>query len=190
MFIRTKTLSWAAAGVVLAGVAALAPARAQESVKIGLILPMTGGQASTGKQIDNAIKLYMQQHGDTVAGKKIEIILKDDGALPDKTKTAAQELIVNDKVSFIAGFGVTPAAAHDNVLVRMNMNALPLIDFLPGTESPGSWLHHSPDFSAVYGRGMASHASDDVNLDDGRDCRDRLIANLSLTADRLGIIIL
>src|SRR5262249_2176798 len=66
--------------------------------------------ASTGKQIDNAIKLYMKQHGDTVAGKKIEVILKDDGALPDKTKTAAQELIVNEKVNVIAGFGVTPAA--------------------------------------------------------------------------------
>src|SRR5712672_205985 len=110
MFICTKTLSWAAAGVVLAGIAAVAPARAQESVKIGLILPMTGGQASTGKQIDNAVKLYMQQKGDTVAGKKIEIILKDDGAVPDNTKRLAQELIVNDKVNFIAGFGVTPAA--------------------------------------------------------------------------------
>ena len=110
MFIRTKTLSRAAAGVVLAGVAALAPAQAQETVKIGLILPMTGGQASTGKQIDNAVKLYMQQKGDTVAGKKIEIILKDDAAVPDNTKRLAQELIVNDKVSFIAGFGVTPAA--------------------------------------------------------------------------------
>ena len=71
---------------------------------------MTGGQASTGKQIDNAVKLYMQQHGDTVAGKKIEIILKDDAAVPDNTKRLAQELIVNDKVNFIAGFGVTPAA--------------------------------------------------------------------------------
>ena len=88
----------------------MAPAQAQETVKIGLILPMTGGQASTGKQIDNAVKLYMQQKGDTVAGKKIEIILKDDGAVPDNTKRLAQELIVNDKVSFIAGFGVTPAA--------------------------------------------------------------------------------
>jgi branched-chain amino acid transport system substrate-binding protein len=88
----------------------LEPARAEETVKIGLILPMTGGQASTGKQIDNAIKLYMQQKGDTVAGKKIEIILKDDAAVPDNTKRLAQELIVNDKVSFIAGFGVTPAA--------------------------------------------------------------------------------
>src|SRR5207245_11571632 len=89
---------------------AFAPAHAQETVKIGLILPMTGGQASTGKQIDNAVKLYMQQHGDTVAGKKVEVILKDDAAVPDNTKRLAQELIVNDKVSFIAGFGVTPAA--------------------------------------------------------------------------------
>src|SRR5512144_2683158 len=94
---------------------ALAPlfaggALAQDSVKIGLILPMTGPQASTGKQIDNAVKLYMQQNGDTVAGKKIEVILKDDGAVPDNTKRLAQELIVNDKVNFIAGFGVTPAA--------------------------------------------------------------------------------
>jgi branched-chain amino acid transport system substrate-binding protein len=87
-----------------------APAHAQDAVKIGLILPMTGGQASTGKQIDNAVKLYMQQHGDTVAGRKIEVILKDDAAVPDNTKRLAQELIVNDKVNFIAGFGVTPAA--------------------------------------------------------------------------------
>ena len=107
MFTRTKLLSL---GLVAAGALTLSAARAEDAVKIGLILPMTGGQASTGKQIDNAIKLYMKQHGDTVAGKKIEIILKDDGAVPDKTKTAAQELIVNDKVAFIAGFGVTPAA--------------------------------------------------------------------------------
>src|ERR1700692_3699459 len=110
MFIGTKMLSRAAAGVAIGGALALAPVQAQETVKIGLILPMTGGQASTGKQIDNAIKLYMQQNGDTVAGKKVEIILKDDAALPDNTKRLAQELIVNDKVNLLAGFGVTPAA--------------------------------------------------------------------------------
>jgi branched-chain amino acid transport system substrate-binding protein len=110
MFDFTRTLSRAALGAAFIATLAFAPARAEDTVKVGLILPMTGGQASTGKQIDNAIKLYMQQHGDTVAGKKVEIILKDDGAVPDKTKTAAQELIVNDKVNFIAGFGVTPAA--------------------------------------------------------------------------------
>src|SRR6201998_2648582 len=110
MFIRVKMLSQAAAGVALAGAVALAPAQPQETVKIGLILPMTGGQASTGKQIDNAVKLYMQQNGDIVAGKKIEVILKDDATLPDNTKRLAQELIVNEKVSIIAGFGITPAA--------------------------------------------------------------------------------
>ncbi|MBR0959997.1 ABC transporter substrate-binding protein [Bradyrhizobium japonicum] len=109
MFER-RIFSRTAAVAAIAGLAGLAPAKAADSVKVGLILPMTGGQASTGKQIENAIKLYMQQKGDTVAGKKVEIILKDDAAIPDKTKTAAQELIVNDKVNFIAGFGVTPAA--------------------------------------------------------------------------------
>ena len=114
MFIRSRILSQAAAGMAVAGAVAfapvLAPAQAQEAVKIGLILPMTGGQASTGKQIDNAVKLYMQQHGDTVAGKKVEVILKDDAAVPDNTKRLAQELIVNDKVNVLAGFGITPSA--------------------------------------------------------------------------------
>jgi branched-chain amino acid transport system substrate-binding protein len=98
------------AAIAVLAASALAPARAQDTVKIGLIVPMTGGQSSTGKQIDNAVKLYMKQHGDTVAGKKIEVILKDDATLPDNTKRLAQELIVNDKVNIIAGFGITPSA--------------------------------------------------------------------------------
>src|ERR1051325_4522194 len=85
-------------------------AAAQDTVKVGLILPMTGQQASTGKQIDAAVKLYMAQNGNTVAGKKIEVILKDDTSVPDVTKRLAQELVVNDKVAFLAGFGLTPSA--------------------------------------------------------------------------------
>src|SRR4051812_6631620 len=110
MLIPRNGLLLAGGAWAMAGAMAFSPARAEDAVKTGLILPMTGGQASTGKQIDNAVKLYMQQKGDTVAGRKIEIILKDDAAVPDNTKRLAQELIVNDKVSFIAGFGVTPAA--------------------------------------------------------------------------------
>ena len=101
-FLRTV----AAAALLAAG----ASAQAQESFKIGLILPMTGAFASTGKQIEAAAKLYVAQHGDTVAGKKVEIILKDDTSLPDVTKRLAQELIVNDKVNVLAGFGLTPLA--------------------------------------------------------------------------------
>ena len=83
---------------------------AQEAVKIGLILPMTGPFASTGRQIEAAVKLYMQQQGDTVAGKKIQLIVKDDTGVADVTKRLAQELIVNDKISVMAGFGLTPLA--------------------------------------------------------------------------------
>jgi len=78
--------------------------------KIGLVLPMTGQQASTGRQIEAAARLYMAQNGDTVAGRKVELIVKDDTSLPDVTKRLAQELIVNDKVDVLAGMGITPSA--------------------------------------------------------------------------------
>ena len=99
-----------AAACAALAVSAAGAAHAQDSVKIGFILPMTGQQQSTGKQIAAAVKLYMAQNGDTVAGKKVELIIKDDAAVPDNTKRIAQELLVNDKVTFLAGFGVTPAA--------------------------------------------------------------------------------
>lgn len=83
---------------------------AADTFKIGLILPMTGQQASTGRQIEAAAKLYMAQNGDTVAGRKIELIVKDDTSVPDVTKRLAQELVVNDKVNVLAGFGITPSA--------------------------------------------------------------------------------
>ena len=85
-------------------------ALAQEAVKIGLILPMTGPFASTGKQIDAAVKLFLAQEGATHGGRKLEVILKDDAGNADATRRIAQELVVNDKVSVLAGFGLTPLA--------------------------------------------------------------------------------
>jgi branched-chain amino acid transport system substrate-binding protein len=99
-----------AAALAAVGLSVADSGFAQDTVKIGFILPMTGQQQSTGKQESAGIKLYMAQHGDTVAGKKVELIIRDDSAVPDNTKRIAQELIVNDKVAFVAGFGVTPAA--------------------------------------------------------------------------------
>ena len=99
-----------ALGLVAAASGASAAAADTGPIKIGLILPMTGQSASTGRQIDAAVKLWVAQNGDKIAGRKVEIILKDDGAVPDATKRIAQELIVNDKVAVIAGFGITPTA--------------------------------------------------------------------------------
>ena len=91
-------------------VACVGSAMAQDKFKIGLILPMTGPFASTGKQIEAAARLYIAQNGDTVAGKKVELIVKDDTSAPDVTKRIAQELVVNEKVNVLAGFGLTPLA--------------------------------------------------------------------------------
>jgi branched-chain amino acid transport system substrate-binding protein len=92
--------------VMMTGTASVA----QELIKIGLLLPMTGPFTSTGKQIYAAVRLYMQEHGATVAGRNIEVILKDDGGNAESTKRLAQELVVNSQANILAGFGLTPLA--------------------------------------------------------------------------------
>jgi len=102
-------------------------------IKIGLILPMTGQQASTGRQIDAAVKLWIAQNGNKVGGRTVEVILKDDGAVPDATKRIAQELIVNDKVAVIAGFGITPTALATAPLATQSKT--PLVVMAAATSS-------------------------------------------------------
>lgn len=100
-----------AAGTAMAlPLAAPRLSRAAEPLKIGLILPMTGPFASTGRQIEGAVRLYMQQNGSEVAGRSIEVIIRDDANVADATRRHAQELVVNDKAAVLAGFGLTPLA--------------------------------------------------------------------------------
>lgn len=88
------------------------PARAADTLKIGLILPMTGPFAAYGKQIEHGVRLYLAQQRETLAGRKVELILKDDapGTAGDVSKRLAQELVVRDQVEILAGFGLTPSA--------------------------------------------------------------------------------
>ncbi|ADJ65476.1 MULTISPECIES: ABC transporter substrate-binding protein [Herbaspirillum] len=96
----------AASGGLLASLA-----QAQETIKVGLIAAFSGPFADYGKQMEGGIKAYMAQHGDQVAGKKIQIIIKDTtGPSPEIAKRLAQELVVREKVDFLAGFGLTPEA--------------------------------------------------------------------------------
>lgn len=106
-----KTLR-AALAAAAAGLALVAPAAsAQDTLKVGAVLEVTGPFASIAKQIENGMRLYMKEHGDTVAGKKVQLIVKDStGAQPEIAKRLVQELITRDKVDFIVGFGLTPNA--------------------------------------------------------------------------------
>src|SRR5580700_10147478 len=94
--------------VALAAIAT-GTAAAQDTIKIGLVMPMTGTVGAAGQEVVAAVKLYMAQHGDIVAGKKIELLIRDDGSIPDNAKRLAQELAVNDKVAILAA-GTTPSA--------------------------------------------------------------------------------
>lgn len=121
--------------VAVVGAAMAAPqALAQsDSVKIGLILPMTGPFASTGRQIDAAVKLFLAQGGNRAGGKKVEVILRDDAGVPDTTRRMAQELVVNDKVAVLAGFGLTPCALAAAPIATQSKT--PLVVMAAGTSS-------------------------------------------------------
>jgi branched-chain amino acid transport system substrate-binding protein len=105
--LRRTLLAGAACAIALT---LAGPAFADDSVKIGLILPMTGASASTGKQAEAAAKLFLQQSGNKLGGKSVELIVKDDTGVADVTKRLAQELVVNDRVNVLMGFGLTPLA--------------------------------------------------------------------------------
>jgi branched-chain amino acid transport system substrate-binding protein len=100
---------------IAAGVAAGAAlglgtgAQAQEPLKIGVVVSMTGPLAGVGRQIMAGMRYYLQENGDTVAGRKIQLVLRDDTTAPDVGRRMAQELIVNEKVNILA-VGVTPVA--------------------------------------------------------------------------------
>jgi len=98
-----------AIGTAFALSASASAALAQDTVKVGLVLPLTGTLAPVGKQVQAGAQLYVAQHGANVAGKKIELIVKDDASVADNSKRLAQELIVNDKVAVI-GSALTPSA--------------------------------------------------------------------------------
>lgn len=107
MISQRNIVGWFAAAALAA---AVTPALAQETVKVGLSLPITGPFAENGRQMTAALKLFLQQNGDMVAGKKVEVLIRDDGGVADQAKRIAQELIVNDKVSILAGYNPTPTA--------------------------------------------------------------------------------
>ena len=86
-------------------------AQAADDLKIGVVIPMSGPFASHGKQMTNGLNLFLAQNGDTVAGRKVKLIIKDDtGVAPAVAKRQAQELLIKDKVDILAGFTLTPNA--------------------------------------------------------------------------------
>jgi len=135
MILKRHFLQLAVASLAGAAAVPLAAAATADGgpIKIGLILPMTGQSASTGRQIDAAVKLWMAQNGNKIAGRTVEVILKDDGAVPDATKRIAQEMIVGDKVAVIAGFGITPTALSTAPLATQSKT--PLVVMAAATSS-------------------------------------------------------
>ena len=127
---RTLIKAIAAAPFTGASMQALAQ---QAPFKIGLLAPMTGPFASTGKQMEAGARLFMAQNPGLIAGRKMELILKDDTGTPDITKRLAQELVVTDKVDVLAGFGLTPLALATAPIATQSKT--PMVNMLAATAS-------------------------------------------------------
>ena len=127
-----RTLLKAAAIAPLA--ATFGSARAQGApFKVGLLAPLSGPFTSTGRQMEAGARLYMALNGITVAGRKLELVVKDDTGTPDVTKRLAQELVVNDKVDVLAGFGLTPLALAAAPIATQSKT--PMVNMLAATAS-------------------------------------------------------
>jgi branched-chain amino acid transport system substrate-binding protein len=156
------------AGCALTLALASGQASGQESLKIGLIMPMTGGLATAGKQAVAGARLYMAQHGEVVAGKRIELIVKDDAGAPDAAKRITQELISSQEVSIIGG-GMTPSVLAIAPLVTESKT--PTVVMISATSivterSPyfvrTSWTHAQQ--ASVLGSWAARNASRRVTI--------------------------
>ena len=117
---RRQALQLTAAGLLPGLLPGLSQAQAGTPFKVGLVLPLTGPFTSTGRQVEAGARLYLAQNGTTVAGRPIEIILKDDGGVADATRRLAQELITADKVDVLAGFGLTPLALSVSQIITQS----------------------------------------------------------------------
>ena len=105
----------------LAGAALLSAgnlASAQETIRMGIVGPMTGNNAVMGTHWRQGIEAYLAQHGDVAGGRKIEIVYRDTGGDPAKAKQLVQELVVRDKASFVGGFGLSPEAAASASIIN------------------------------------------------------------------------
>ena len=135
---RRQLLTRAAAAAAAAYVPRLA--FAADPLKIGLIIPLTGPFASTGRQLEAACRLYIERNGELAGGRKIELLVKDDtGLAPETTKRIAQEMVVQDHVHVLAGFGLTPlalAAAPVATEARVPMIVMAAATSIIPTRSP------------------------------------------------------
>jgi branched-chain amino acid transport system substrate-binding protein len=151
--------SWLAVGLCLAA----AGVRAEDVIKVGVVAPFSGPFADYGKEMETGIKAWQQQHGDTVAGKRIEVIVRDTtGPVPEVARRLAQELVVRDHVDFLAGFGLTPealAAAEVATQAKKPMIVMNAATSIITTKSPyiARVSMTLPQISAPLGAWAAKH---------------------------------
>ncbi|MBS3732377.1 MAG: branched-chain amino acid ABC transporter substrate-binding protein [Desulfobacterales bacterium] len=104
--------------VVAAGfIAAGPPAAAQETIKIGLMCPLTGSWAAEGQDMKQIVQLLAGQVNNRggLLGKNVDIVIGDDGGDPRTAALAAQRLATRDVSAVIGTYGSSITEASQNI---------------------------------------------------------------------------
>jgi branched-chain amino acid transport system substrate-binding protein len=74
-----------------------------EPLRIGFLTVRTGPLAAGGRQMEQGIELFLKERNNTLAGRKVELIIADTGGTPPQAKAKTQELVEKNRVHVIIG---------------------------------------------------------------------------------------
>ena len=123
----TSFLKTLLVGLALAALLAPGPAPAQDAVKVGIVLPLSGDQAKFGEIEKQSFDLALEEINAAggIAGKKLQFLFEDDGGDPEVGRTVMEKLIKKDKVVMLGG-GYASAVTYAMVGVAQQ-NRIPFL---------------------------------------------------------------
>ena len=160
---RTAPLGLVTAGVVALTLgAASLQARADDTIKVGVLLPLSGNFAPNGQQALTGIKMYFDEIGNAVAGHKIELIVEDTQGKPDVGVTKARKLVERDGAQVLTGIVSSGVALAVNDYARENKVPLVLSGDAGADEltMPGPLVNPYLVRTSQNGRSVSAPAAD------------------------------
>ncbi|NUB26076.1 ABC transporter substrate-binding protein [Azospirillum brasilense] len=155
-------------GLLLTGVAASVPAQAQDTVRIGLVQPLTGSVAYNGKSVVEGARLAVEDMNAAggVLGKKIELIVEDGQCTPANSVNAVEKLVQKDKVVTLVGAFCSSATAA--IMPVAQKYKLPLITGVSSkaslTEQGNPYFFRAAETDALMAEAFAKILANDLKL--------------------------
>src|SRR5947209_8028493 len=145
-----------------AAAAAALPAAAQaEPIRLGLVTVKTGPLASGGIDMERALTQYLKERNDTLAGRKVELLVADSGGVPAQTRTKIQELVERDRIHLMIGpLDTASALAADDYIRQAQLLTLSVAAAEDMTQrKPNPWFTRGTSTSSQSAQPLADYCA-------------------------------